>query len=466
MSEPTSSLSRVASLLAEGKGDRAIARIIGCTRWRARELIKEVEVNGAKVIKQSSGGLLPFNAGEGDRKALPLRFHKYANLFPMIEFDNLAADIAANGLAEPVTLFEEQILDGRHRYRALRQAKPTCSPQTDPQFFVQFTGPDPLGFVLSKNLKRRHLNEGQRASVAAKIANMRQGERTDLPSANLPKVDQEAAAKMLSVSPRALRQAKRVHEAGVEELSAALDRGFIPVSTAAEVAELPTDKQREILETSAEELSSRARTAVKQFHRAERERKLGEKINAAPEGVFGVILEDFEWDEETWSEAGKERHPSNHYPTAKDAHTSEEIVSRTADRLALASADCVLYMWSTVQHLAIALEVMKLRGFTYKSHIAWIKDKTSLGRWFRCKHEILLVGTRGEFVAPAPGTQYASAIIGEVREHSRKPDWQYQLIEEYHATARKLELNPGDDGEPRAGWERWGKPHRKAEAAQ
>ena len=80
-------------------------------------------------------------------------------------------------------------------------------------------------------------------------------------------------------------------------------------------------------------------------------------------------------------------------------------------------------------------------------------------------HEILLVGVRGSPPAPAPGKQYRSVIEGEIREHSRKPDWQYELINSYFPTLPKLELNPGDDAEIE-GWTRWGMPHRKAEAAE
>lgn len=59
--------------------------------------------------------------------------------------------------------------------------------------------------------ERRHLNETQRAGVAAKLANMRQGERTDLePSANLPKVSQSEAADLLNVGERTIRTYRAV----------------------------------------------------------------------------------------------------------------------------------------------------------------------------------------------------------------------------------------------------------------
>ena len=77
----------------------------------------------------------------------------------------------------------------------------------------EYTGNAPLAFVVSLNLHRRHLTESQRASVAAKLANMAQGARTDVePSANLQKVaiSQSEAASMLNVSTRSVSDAAKV----------------------------------------------------------------------------------------------------------------------------------------------------------------------------------------------------------------------------------------------------------------
>jgi hypothetical protein len=74
-----------------------------------------------------------------------------------------------------------------------------------------------LACSLSNELSR-HLNESQRAMVAGKLANMRQGERTDVqPSANLQKVRQDEAAELLNVSPRSVATAKKVQEKAVPE---------------------------------------------------------------------------------------------------------------------------------------------------------------------------------------------------------------------------------------------------------
>lgn len=105
-------------------------------------------------------------------------------------------------------------------------------------------GDDPVAFVISLNLTRRHLTESQRASAAARLANMRQGERTDLqPSANLRKVSQAEAAERLGVSERSVASARKVHDRGAPELVEALDAGQVSVSAAADLAEMPCHEQ-------------------------------------------------------------------------------------------------------------------------------------------------------------------------------------------------------------------------------
>jgi hypothetical protein len=122
-----------------------------------------------------------------------------AELFPLIEgndFDLLVADIKKNGVREPIWLYDDKILDGRNRYRAAKAAKVVCPTRV-------YRGDDPLSFVISLNLKRRHLDESQRAMVAKKLANMPLGGAV-YRSANLPTdgVSQSHAATLLFPSQR------------------------------------------------------------------------------------------------------------------------------------------------------------------------------------------------------------------------------------------------------------------------
>jgi hypothetical protein len=99
-----------------------------------------------------------------------LEFHPLANEFPLmegVEFDALVDDIRARGLLELITVFEGKILEGRNRYRAGLQAGFKFV-FTD--HFMQLPkGLDPLHFVISKNIRRRHLTSEQRREIIAKL---------------------------------------------------------------------------------------------------------------------------------------------------------------------------------------------------------------------------------------------------------------------------------------------------------
>jgi N6-adenosine-specific RNA methylase IME4 len=196
-------------------------------------------------------------------------------------------------------------------------------------------------------------------------------------------------------------------------------------------------------------LSSRDRSAGKKLIRERRERELAAKQCALPDSRYGVILADPPWRFKVYSrETGMDRAADNHYPTQETADICAIDVAR------IAAPDCVLFLWATVPMLPQALDVMKVWGFAYKSQCMWIKDRIGTGYWFRNKHEILLVGTRGHVPAPAMGMQWSSVIEAPVREHSVKPERFLELIENYFPNLPKIELHRR--GAARPGWSSWG----------
>ena len=308
-----------------------------------------------------------------------MKFHPYADVLPLLEgeaFESLVADIRANGLLEPITIHGGLILDGRNRYRACEAAR------IEPKF-LEFDGDDPLGFVLSLNVHRRHLSESQRSLIASRLATMRQGQRTDLqPSANLRKVSQAEAAKRLNVSERSVTFAALVEREATPELVRAVEQDKIPVSVAAGLATTSEAIQRRAVADP-----DRAHVLVKQERRAQRETELGSKQVAWPTRICGVIYADPPWPWTSYSQiTGMDRAPS--YPTMDlDAIKALKVPS-------IAAPDSVLFLWTTSPMLIRAGEVLAAWGFTYQSQFVWLKkiregekNRPGTGYWSRNVHE-------------------------------------------------------------------------------
>jgi N6-adenosine-specific RNA methylase IME4 len=103
-----------------------------------------------------------------------------------------------------------------------------------------------------------------------------------------------------------------------------------------------------------------------------------------------------------------------------------------------AAAVCHLYLWVPNALLPEGLEVMKSWGFQYKSNIVWHKirkdggsDGRGVGFYFRNVTELILFGVRGKNARTLdPGRSQVNYLSSRKREHSRKPDEQYALIED------------------------------------
>ncbi len=161
---------------------------------------------------------------------------------------------------------------------------------------------------------------------------------------------------------------------------------------------------------------------------------------------FGVVLADPPWryNEGTTT---PNRRIELQYPTME----LDDIAA--LDVPAVAAESCVLFLWATSPKLDDALEVMRAWGFEYITSAVWVKDKIGTGRWFRGRHELLLVGRKGSAPPPALGTQPESVIHADRREHSRKPDEVYTLIEAMFPSLPKLEMFARA---ARPGWDAWG----------
>jgi N6-adenosine-specific RNA methylase IME4 len=362
-----------------------------------------------------------------------LTFHPFAELFPLLEgerFDALVESVKRNGLRDPIVVHEGQILDGRNRFRACEAAEVKVKT-------VKFKGGDPLEFVIDQNLHRRDLNESQRAMLAVGVANLNIGRPPDTASQDAVKTSQKDAGKRLGVSRASVQRAAVVcdDERTIPELAERVKRGDLTVKLVEKVARsIPREEQGKFVNADEAEL----RGAAKKYHRDTRAREMAEKTVAAnqqrekSDQLFNVIYADPNWKFQTRSENGMDRAADNHYECTNVAEIKAMKVP--------AAEDAVLFLWSTAPFLPEALDVMKAWGFTYRSNQIWAKPRAGTGYWFRSQHEQLLVGTKGEIPAPAPGTQYSSLIEAPLGKHSVKPEAFIEMIENMFQSLPSVEL--------------------------
>lgn len=182
--------------------------------------------------------------------------------------------------------------------------------------------------------------------------------------------------------------------------------------------------------------------------------KVVEDFSINVEGKFGTILADPPW--RFMNRTGKmapEHRRLSRYPTLP----VEEISAIPVQRVLNAQAH--LYLWVPNALIAEGLAVMKAWGFTYKSHLVWYKtrkdggpDGRGVGFYFRNVTELLLFGVHGNLRTLGPGRRQVNIIVSQKREHSRKPDEQYDIIEQC-SRGPFLELFARG---PREGWRQWG----------
>jgi hypothetical protein len=171
------------------------------------------------------------------------RFHPLSEIFPVLqeeELNELADDIKERGLLAPVTLYQEKILDGRNRYMACRIAK------VEPRF-RECKG-DPIAFVISANVLRRHLSASQRALAVAKLTHKKPGQPSKRIESN-DSITRHEAAKLAGVGAATVERAKKVLDEGTPRHIEAVQSGEKNVAAvAAEIRE--KEKKREELTDS------------------------------------------------------------------------------------------------------------------------------------------------------------------------------------------------------------------------
>lgn len=335
-----------------------------------------------------------------------LKAHEYANLFPMMTDDELAAlvdDMRRNGFDQsaPITTLRGKILDGRNRYKAAQLA----SVKPD---FIEYDGDDPLGFVIRHNLKRRHMNESQRAVVASRLANMTRNDtlkqNTDVSIDTSEKISMERAAEMMNVGRATVARVKAV-EKSAPELIEKIERGEMTAAKAV------TESKRKEVKANLESIEA-------------------QEVKAA-QGVYDVIVIDPPWDMQKIEREVAPNQVAFEYPTMSlDEISSIEIP---------AADDCHVFLWTTQKYLPAAFGILSAWGVKYVCTFNWHKaggfQVVGLPQY---NNEFVLYGRKGtpQFIDTK---NFKTSFEGKRGAHSEKPEEFYETLRRVTA-GRRLDM--------------------------
>lgn len=307
----------------------------------------------------------------------------------------LVESIGAVGLLHPVVVTPEgRLIAGQRRLEACRMLGWTDVPVTEVDLYQAARGEAHENFV-RKDLLPSEIVALKRAiePLERKAARERQGGRADLcHPATVAEGQGDARdkiARYLGVGRTTVERAEAVVDAAEEapeeygHLVEQMDRSG---KVAGAYRRLTVLKQAKELEAAPPEL---------------------------PTGPFQVIVADPPWRYESGNDLP--------YPTVD----IEEIKAMPIEEIA--ADDATLWLWTTNAHLRIAFDVVEAWGFEYRTLLTWVKDRMGTGEWLRGKTEHCLLAVRGKPVFLHGN--HTTVLEAARREHSRKPDQFYALVE-------------------------------------
>lgn len=338
------------------------------------------------------------------------------------EYAQLEANlVAAHGARDSIVVWQGLLLDGHNRYEICKRlglrytVKPiTLADRVAARIWIRWN-----------QLGRRNLTDDQRAmNVSALMRDLAVQSKRDRASKagksggrHHPKISSGAAVspklKSERVRPKLSKRA-RVSEHKVRQ----------------------ADKVRKRRPDLADQVAA-GEISLADATRALKPDVRANKLDAAvwPDGRYGVVLADPPWKPDDGL-LDPTRQIENQYPTL----TLDALCALRPRIDALALDDCVLLLWTPAPKVADAVALIAAWGFTVKSGAVWIKDSIGMGYWFRSRHELLIVATRGRPMTPLDADRPDSVITAPRRGHSEKPDAVYALVERMFPRIPKVEL--------------------------
>lgn len=405
-----------------------------------------------QTAKQPEAKLVPVDQVRVGRRKRKVDDRKVAEL---------AGSIFEVGLLNPITLDKNyRLIAGAHRLEAFKKMNLPEIPAVLQNFTGEFADLDAELAEIDENLLRNELTALQQAKHLQRRDQILQakGERAESgwngnqytgplggEKSSPPKTTVELGQE-IGLSHRVTQQRKQIARnltATVQEQIEGTGLDDKP-SELLKLAKLSPEEQEAVAGKIVSGEAKNVRQAKKQMVAAE----LHAEPLPMPEGPFRVIVIDPPW--KYFNRAEDETHRgANPYPelTVDEICEEERVPLRS-----LAHDDCILWLWTTNAYMRGAYDCLEAWGFTPKTILTWAKNKMGVGDWLRGKTEHCIMAVKGKPTVVL--TNQTTLLEAPVREHSRKPDEFYSMVEELCPASGYLDMFARECRNEK--WQVWG----------
>ena len=363
---------------------------------------------------------------------------EFKNLIPALsaeEFKQLEENCLAEGIREAIITWHGYIIDGHNRYEIATKHKLKYE-----SIEKSFDSEDDVKeWMIHNQFGRRNLSNFQRSVLVLELESVfsaRAKEKQKEAGGAVRQISDKAVidtkkelAKLANVSHDTIAKVKVIQATATPEVKAKLSTGEVSINQVYQDIKKEEKKavRIELIEQQIEDI------------------ELG--LLPELEGLFDVISVDPPWPYEGESKSVTSfdavgRRVANPYP-----EMSIEDIKKIEMPL---MDDAVVLLWTTHRFLPDAFEILKEWGMDYKATLVWNKEKIGMGAWFRMQCEFCIVGVKGK--PYWENTTFRDILNEPRREHSRKPDSFFDMIEKI-TMGRRLEYF---SREKRDGWEVFG----------
>lgn len=346
------------------------------------------------------------------------------------EFKQLETNCLEEGIRDAIVTWNGYIIDGHNRYKIASDWNLTYK-TIEKKFDSE---QDVIEWMILNQFGRRNLSNYQRSLLALQLENVFKAKAKENLGKNQYSSPQKSAetkpietrqelAKIANVSHDTITKVKTIEQKATPEIKEKLTTGEISINQAYQ------DIKKE------EKIKERTEYIEKQ------KKEIAENKLPPLTGLYDIISVDPPWN------YGREYDPEN----SRIANPYPEMTIDEIKNLKLPFSDnSIIFLWTTHKFLPDSFDILKHWGFEYKATLVWNKEKIGMGAWFRMQCEFCLFAIKGKPLWN--NTTERDIIIESRREHSRKPDSFFDMVDKI-CIGRKLEYF---SREKRDGWDIFG----------